>query len=1663
MLPICLSTGISRRPRLFARTVLAAGFVLALLTGIGCARAQSAVGTARVPVKAYSALASSAAMDAGPLATSERLTLTLTLAPSDARAAALQEFLIDVTTPGTADYHHWMTPSEFGARFGADAKQISSVMDWAEGAGLSVSSVSPALERMTVSGFTLQMERAFAVSLHLYHLGGVAFYAPASEPTLESCIAQLLGSVDGLDNNPSDSSVATAGVTKGIAGLANLVDRNDSSILEVVSGVCGTDATSSMVAQYSSLFDQAAAQGLTVLISSTCASGGFPGNLANVTSVASLDAHAETGTPIVARPDWQVAPGLPQDGLRHSPDLSASSVDALVSTLTSIASSMPQRRLGNINPVLYKLSPEPGLFTHADQQPAGTWEAAIGLGLIDLESLAKHYPRGTGSSFTSFTSSNYSPVHGQSITFSATVTSGTGGAIPTGTVSFVTTTGATLGTANLIGGTATYTSNTLSGGTYVVTGTYSGDGTYASSSSPVGTVLVQPEASQLAAAVSTGNTIGGTFSVLVTATAASGVGTPSGTVSVVVSGTSQTGTGVLVASGINTSSVTITLAAKTVGGQTLSINCSGDQNFSCYNPLTKRVSIGKATPTLNFSYAPSPAVSGANITLTASLTTVGKAPAPSGNVEFFDGATVLNAGTLTNGATTSFGTVPMSATHSILATYDGDANYNPVTASGNTSSPIATTTTLVSSNAAPAYGQTATFTATVASVNGTAAGAGVVTFIDSISGLFGKAPLSNGTATFSNSSLPGGFSNVTASYRGDSTHSASLSGAVPEVVLPETDQITVQVPSTATFGFNIPVTILVTSASTTGPSPPTGSVTLTPTGAGYTGSYSAALSSVGGNTGSATLDVPGSGAGTVAFSVTYNGDRNFAAAGPITLSATIAKVNASTSLTLNPIEPMTGQPTILTAQVATAGSVGPAGTVTFLNGGVVVGSSSLNSNGVATIMTSFTGGNHVIAAQYHGDNNYTISTSPSVNTSSGTVATTAALASSASTVASGKNFVLTANLSPHTLVSGSQPSGTVQILDGGVVLATAGLSNGSALITTSLISVRTHSLVAYYSGDVNYAASSSPAVPVGVSVVSTATSLCASSYVITTGQSVTFSATIQPVTTVNGASPSGTVVFSAATQGIIGAGQVMNGVGTFTSASLPAGVYILTATYSGDGDYASSASTPGTALTVASSSTVGTLAATISPATASAGTTANITATVTVPGTTAPTGTVLATIVLTGSTSTNVGILAATGANTSTAAIPVTVPAAGDYSVIVSCPSNAAYTCNSVVLSLTSTASTKIPTSTVLTLSPASSVTGTVTTLTATVSSATSGYTAPSGTVSFFIGNTLLGSGTIASNVATLTYTFQSNTGQSLTAVYSGDTVYAASTSPEVSTVALPVPTTTTLSSTASLGIAGETVTLIAQVAGNVVAGKSPSGSVSFYISGTLPRLLGMGTLSATGSGASAASLYTTQIPAGTQTIYAVYSGDATFATSVSALIGIGLTDYSVSFTPASLSLTAGQTGSVVVLVTPSSGFSGVISMGCTPPANMLITCSISPQSLTNGGTAVLTINTVASQYKAETHKESWHGGKALRGIALASLLGLMLPRSRRGRIPSMLLVLLLITLGVSVGCSKQNLIVGSGASTGSPLGTASLTINTSGSNGVTTVTHDHTYQVTIQ
>jgi hypothetical protein len=93
--------------------------------------------------------------------------------------------------------------------------------------------------------------------------------------------------------------------------------------------------------------------------------------------------------------------------------------------------------------------------------------------------------------------------------------------------------------------------------------------------------------------------------------------------------------------------------------------------------LSSSQTIPKRSPTIILSYIPVTPVPGALVRLTATVSALG-GPTPTGSVRFFDGITVLKIGELDDGTVTVEGKLPHSATHTLRATYLGDAKYSPV-------------------------------------------------------------------------------------------------------------------------------------------------------------------------------------------------------------------------------------------------------------------------------------------------------------------------------------------------------------------------------------------------------------------------------------------------------------------------------------------------------------------------------------------------------------------------------------------------------------------------------------------------------------------------------------------------------------------------------------------------------------------------------------------------------------------------------------------------------------------------------------------------------------------------------------------------------------------------------------------------------------------------
>jgi hypothetical protein len=248
------------------------------------------------------------------------------------------------------------------------------------------------------------------------------------------------------------------------------------------------------------------------------------------------------------------------------------------------------------------------------------------------------------------------------------------------------------------------------------------------------------------------------------------------------------------------------------------------------------------------------------------------------------------------------------------------------------------------------------------------------------------------------------------------------------------------------------------------------------------------------------------------------------------------------------------------------------------------------------------------------------------------------LSSSTTIVTLGQPVTFTAT------VAGTKPTGIVTFKDGAATLGTAPLAGGTATVslTTSGLTVGSHTITAVYGGDANNGPSASAIVTITVSVTASSTTLAVTPITSTVGQSITLTATVVGLT------PTGSVTFQQGTAALATVALV-SGRATFTSSGLPAGSHTITAVYGGDANNGPSASANVTAIVnVAASST----ALTVTPATSTVGQSVTLTATVTGVG---PSGTVTFTDGMT-----TLGSASLSGA---TAAFTATGLAVGSHSI----------------------------------------------------------------------------------------------------------------------------------------------------------------------------------------------------------------------------------------------------------------------------------------------------------------------------------------------------------------------------------------------------------------
>ena len=277
-------------------------------------------------------------------------------------------------------------------------------------------------------------------------------------------------------------------------------------------------------------------------------------------------------------------------------------------------------------------------------------------------------PPGPAASTTTLTASPNPAAPGTTVTLTAMVTSSSGSI--TGTVTFYDGT-TSLGTGTVSNGTATFSVGSFAASTtHQLSATYSGDASHTTSTSASVSLAIGAPVATTTTLTALPNPATPGTAVTLTATVTSSGSAITGTVTF-YDGATALGTGT-VTNGTASLSVS-TFAAGSA--HILSAAYTGDATHAASTSATVSLSVSAlASSTTTLMVTPNPATPGATVTLAATVTS--STSAISGIVTFYDGTTSLGTATVSSGvATLTVGTFAASTTHSLSASYAGDATH----------------------------------------------------------------------------------------------------------------------------------------------------------------------------------------------------------------------------------------------------------------------------------------------------------------------------------------------------------------------------------------------------------------------------------------------------------------------------------------------------------------------------------------------------------------------------------------------------------------------------------------------------------------------------------------------------------------------------------------------------------------------------------------------------------------------------------------------------------------------------------------------------------------------------------------------------------------------------------------------------------------------------
>jgi pseudomonalisin len=146
-----------------------------------------------------------AATDAGVVADDYRMErMILTLKPDAAQRAALESLVAAQHDPASPSYHRWLTPEEYGQRFGASQNDVEQIVNWLDSHGLDAAEIGPSRSSVVFGGTAAQVEEAFHTQIHAYRAAGELHHANASDPEIPEALSEVVAGIVSLHDFRSE-------------------------------------------------------------------------------------------------------------------------------------------------------------------------------------------------------------------------------------------------------------------------------------------------------------------------------------------------------------------------------------------------------------------------------------------------------------------------------------------------------------------------------------------------------------------------------------------------------------------------------------------------------------------------------------------------------------------------------------------------------------------------------------------------------------------------------------------------------------------------------------------------------------------------------------------------------------------------------------------------------------------------------------------------------------------------------------------------------------------------------------------------------------------------------------------------------------------------------------------------------------------------------------------------------------------------------------------------------------------------------------------------------------------------------------------------------------------------------------------------------------------